>query len=198
MTQEILIATSNQGKLKEMLEVIQDLPFKFLTLNDLNLKNEVEENGKNYQENAFLKANYFFKKTNLPTIAEDSGLSVEALKDELGIHTRRWGKGEKSTDKEWLDYFLERMAKEDNRQATFFCSAVFVSKQNKASFTGQTTGTLTKKAQCALPPGIPISAIFIPNGLKKVYARLNKKEKNKVSHRGKALKKLKNFLLTSF
>ena len=213
--QKILIATGNQGKAREMLEVLSDLPFEFITLKDLGMENDADECGKTHEENALIKAYHFHKKTGLPTIGEDSGIWVQALEGELGIHTRRWGAGEKASDEEWLDYFLKRLSKEENRKAKFFCASAFVfsgeekvftgasdggggfakdSEKIEKVFTGETEGELTQKPMCPLPKGIPISALFVPAGAKKVYAMLSEKEKNQISHRGKAMHELKSFL----
>lgn len=197
--QKILIATGNEGKAGEMLEVLSDLPFEFVTLKELGIQNDVEETGLTHEENALLKARYFFEKSGgLPTIGEDSGISVNALSGELGIYTRRWGVGEKASDEEWLAYFLERMQEEQDRSASFFCAAAFIDNNEEKIFTGQTVGVLTKTPQCVIPKGIPVSALFVPEGADKVYACLSKHEKNAISHRGKAMHQLKNFLENYF
>ncbi len=192
---QILIATGNKGKYKEMMEVLGDLPFEFITLDDLDLVNDVEEHGLTYEENAFIKAEAFFKKTGLPTIAEDSGLEVAALVGELGVKTRRWGAGEHATDKKWLDFFCNRMENEVDRSATFHCVAAFVEGATHKAFHGSTPGALTKEPQCEVPHGIPVSALFIPEGHNHVYAAMSHEEKNQVSHRGKAMHQLKEFLI---
>ena len=91
-----LIATGNIGKFGEIAAVLQDLPYKLKSLQDLSQNSQVEENGKTHDENAFLKARNFFKKTGWMTMGEDSGLEVDALKGELGLHTRRFGAGEEA------------------------------------------------------------------------------------------------------
>lgn len=191
---KILIATGNKGKAKEMLEVLSSLPCEFVTLADLNFENDAEEDGVTHEENALKKAYHFYKKTGLPTIGEDSGISVEALKNELGIHTRRWGAGENASDEEWLDYFLKRLESEQNRNAKFTCVAGFVYKDTEELFKGETKGYLEKEPKCELPHGIPISALFVPDGEEKVYANLSVNEKNKISHRGKAMHQLKDYI----
>ena len=192
--QKILIATGNRGKAKEMLEVLSDLPCEFLTLADLDLENDAIEDGITHEENALIKAHHFYDKIGLPTIGEDSGISVDALSGELGIHTRRWGAGENASDEEWLEYFLKRLEKEEDRRASFFCASAFVFNNTEVVFVGETKGRLTKKPMCALPHGIPISALFVPDGESKVYAMLSNEEKNKISHRGKAMHQLKAYL----
>lgn len=194
MRPRVLIATGNAGKLREMLEVLDELPIEFVSLCDLKLKNEVEESGSTYKENAFLKADFFHELTGMPVIAEDSGLEVSALTGELGIKTRRWGAGENATDEEWLAYFLNRMETENDRRAVFNCAAAFVSDSAREIFIGKTHGLLTRTPECPIPHGVPASAIFIPEGKAKVFAAMTPSEKNAVSHRGKAMHTLKAFL----
>lgn len=200
---QLLIATKNQGKFTEVSEVLDSLPIKLLSLKDLNLKDEVEEHGLTHEENAILKARYFFEKTNLPTLGEDSGIHVDAFPGELGVQTRRWGGLEKATDEEWIKYFLKQMkdVPEEKRGAKFVCFAALIlgrdgkaSQENPAIFSGETRGIITKTLEAPLKHGIPISSCFKPEGFNKVYAALTVEEKNRVSHRGKAMRSVKEFL----
>lgn len=190
----ILIATGNQGKFREIMEVLSDIPVRFVSLAELGVVNDVEETGATYEENAFLKADTFFRRTGLPTIAEDSGLEVPAFRGELGIKTRRWGAGENASDEEWLDYFLQKLEPHPDRSAQFFCTAVFVAPGIRKVFCGSTAGTLATTPQCPIPHGIPVSALFVPSGEAKVFAAMTPEEKNRISHRGKAMHALKLFL----
>ena len=107
---KFLIATGNQGKFGEIFDVLQQLPCEVVSLADLEGEVvQVEEDGQTHEENARLKARYFWEQTGWMTLGEDSGLEVDALKGELGLHTRRWGAGHDASDEEWLDYFLKRM-----------------------------------------------------------------------------------------
>lgn len=196
---KILIATTNQGKLSEMLEVLGDLKKEFLTLSDLGLeKHDVPETGETYEENALIKAKYFAELSQLPTIGEDSGIIVDALANELGVQTRRWGAGKNASDQEWIDFFLERMkAFPNTRSARFISTAVFIDAKAGISpqyFVGETEGLITNKLEAPIHPGIPLSSCFIPVGADKVYSALSTKEKNQISHRGKAMMRLRAFL----
>lgn len=197
----LLIATKNPGKFSEISEILGDLPIKLLSLKDLNLKDEVEEHGATHKENAVLKAQYFFEKTGLPTLGEDSGIHVDAFPNELGVQTRRWGGLGEATDEEWIKYFLEQMAKvsEEKRGAKFVCFAALIldkkTVKNPAIFSGETRGIITKTLEAPLISGIPISSCFKPEGFNKVYAALSIEEKNSVSHRGKAIHQVRNFLM---
>lgn len=197
--QKILIATHNFGKFKELMEVLEDLPFKFVSLNDEGIEEDVEENGETYEENATIKAEFFGRLTGLPTIADDSGIHVDALKGELGVKTRRWGAGEKADDKEWLDFFLSRMSYEEDRNSEFISVVAFYRPNEETlTFRGECLGTILQEPQVDLEKGIPLSAVFLPEGKDKVFSALNKNEKNEISHRGKAIKKCHNYLLKHF
>ena len=194
---KILIATHNFGKYKELMEVLEDLPFKFVSLNDEHITEDVEENGETYEENAIIKAEFFGRLTSLPTIADDSGILVDALEGELGVKTRRWGAGAQASDDEWLSYFLKRMTTENNRQAEFISVVAFYRPNEETlTFRGECNGQIMAEPQVDLEPGIPLSAVFLPEGKEKVFSALNKNEKNTISHRGKAIKKCYDYLMT--
>jgi len=191
---KLLIATSNPGKLNEILEVIGSLNLNVLSLKDLGVSSQVEENGKSYKENAKIKAEHFHKETALPTLAEDSGIVVEALADQLGIHTRRWGAGEKATDEEWIAHFLNEMQQHKNRKAKFISHLYYIDQNQHKHFLGETHGEITMDLQAPIYKGLPLSSCFIPEGQNRVYAALGKQQKNQVSHRGKAVQQFHNFL----
>ncbi len=202
--EKILVATSNQGKFREMGEVLRDLPCKILSLTDVGIAADYEETGATFAENALGKARYYATKSGLTTIAEDSGILVEALKEQLGVKTRRWGKGENASDEEWIAHFLTVMSKfenEDQRNACFVCCAALAMVDEKAKvveefvFEGRTEGVITKALEAPIYAGLPLSSCFRPNGFAKVYAALDINEKNRVSHRGKALHALVDFLM---
>lgn len=198
----ILIATGNQGKYKEILEVLHDLEnIEFISLQDLGMDNNAEENGDTYEANSLIKAKHFFEKTGMITLSEDSGIEVEALQNELGVQTRRWGAGEDASDEEWLEYFLQRMSREENKRAKFICVPTIMwgdSENGHIQFRGETWGTILEKPQCPIPHGIPISSVFLADGSEKVYAALSTAEKNSISHRGKAMHEVKEFLKKKF
>jgi XTP/dITP diphosphohydrolase len=199
--QELLVATRNPGKFREIMEVFcgadgfEGLAFECIFLGDLNMDaNDFVEDGKTFAENACKKARYFAEKTGMMALAEDSGLMVEALEGELGVQTRRWGAGEEASDEEWINYFMERMGREGNREARFVCSACLVGDDLEEYFEGETSGVITKKLMAPILTGLPLSSCFLPEGCDKVYAALGTEEKNKISHRGKAIKAVREFL----
>ena len=192
----ILLASTNKGKIVEMKAVLSDLPFTLMTLDDLQKKIPApEETGTTFEENAIQKAKYYFERSKIPTIAEDSGIIVEALKDKLGIHTRRWGKGSAVSDEEWVAYFLEQMKSEKNKRAAFVCCAAFVDGNGIVeTFEGRCDGVITESIEAPYLPGLPIAGCFKPDGHSSVYAGLKIEQKNSTSHRGKAMDALKKYL----
>ena len=131
------------------------------------------------------------------TIAEDSGILVDALAGELGIKTRRWGAGEKATDQEWIDYFLKRMSdvSSQNRGAKFVCcSAIIDLHGQEHMFRGETPGIITQNLEAPIYEGLPLSSCFRPIGFDQVYSALTLQQKNAVSHRGKAMKQVHDWL----
>lgn len=191
---KILIATKNPGKYEEIREMLNGLPAKFLSLTEVGITEDFPEEGTSFEENALGKARFYGAKSGLPTVADDSGIFVEALADELGVKTRRWGAGEAASDEEWLEHFLKRMEKEENRKAEFVCAAAYVGPLGEHVFLGETKGLLTEQPQVPVKRGIPLSSVFKPEGYDMVYAALSPAEKNQLSHRGKAFVQLLTFL----
>ncbi len=193
----VLIATSNKGKFREMMEVLGVLPYEFVRLDELGIAGDCEENADSFEGNAMLKAHYYHQKSGLLTISEDSGILVDALDGELGIKTRRWGAGEKASDEAWIEFFLKRMADvpHQRRGAKFVCcSAVLDEKGGEHLFRGETEGIITQTLEAPIYQGLPLSSCFKPVGQDKVYAALTPAEKNQVSHRGKAMKQVHDWL----
>ncbi len=192
----ILIATRNPGKFRELAEALSDLPFRFVSLQDEAIEGDVEETGETYEANAILKAEFFGRQSGLATLADDSGIHVEALKEELGVKTRRWGAGSKASDEQWLAYFLERMRGEENRRAEFVSVvALFRPGQQTLTFRGECKGRILEAPQVTLEPGVPLSSVFLADGQSKVFSALSKEEKNAISHRGRALRQCQEWLL---
>lgn len=197
----ILIATHNKGKLSEILEVLSGLPHEFVSLSDLGITEDVEETGLTHDENALIKARFFQEKTGLATIAEDSGIYVDAFPGDFGVYTRRWKGLHDASDEEWIARFLSEVSRipAEKRTARFVCCATFlpaptVDTPAPVTVVGETSGVITEKLHAPLRVGIPISSCFIPDGFREVYAALSIDEKNKISHRGKAMQQLHDYL----
>ncbi len=178
-----------------MNDVLSGLPLSIITPADIGIVTEPVEHGETYQDNAILKATHYAGIAHMPTLADDSGIIVDALHNELGVHTRRWGAGPKATDQEWIDFFLKRMHKESNRQARFVCCLAYIDTAGTTHiFEGVCNGVITLTLEAAYLPGLPISACFRPEGHDRVYSAMSVEQKNAVSHRGQALQKFLAFL----
>lgn len=180
------------------MEVMHDVPCEVVSSADLELNNNVVEDGETYKLNALKKVEHYQRQTGFMTLAEDSGIVVDALAGELGVKTRRWGAGEHATDEVWIDYFLERLEEvpDAERTARFICCAALMDEQGQVQyFVGETEGVITRDLQAPIYKGLPISSCFIPTGFDKVYAALSVEEKNRVSHRGKAMHEVRDALL---
>ncbi len=185
---KLLLGTTNRGKIIEFMEVLKDLPIELQSPMDLKIIESPEEHGETFEANALEKARFYYEKSGIPTMADDSGILVEALQKELGIHTRRWGKGKEATDEEWITFFLDRMKTEPNKRARFTCVIAFIDADEKQHlFLGTCDGIITESLEAPYLPGLPISACFKPDGFDKVFSALTVEEKNRISHRGRAV-----------
>lgn len=197
MKNKVLIATSNLGKVKEIQDALQDLNLEFKTLSDFPKINPPEEIGKSFLENALLKAKYYAEHTGLITLADDSGLEVFSLEGQPGIYSSRFA-GEKATDEENIEKLLEVMKDipDEKREAQFVCVIVCYAPSGKYIYTQGIW-----KGKIAFSPkgnkGFGYDPIFLVKeyDYQKSAAELPLEMKNQLSHRGKALKALKEKLI---
>jgi XTP/dITP diphosphohydrolase len=190
----LLLATTNLGKAEELAAGLRDLPLELRTLRDLPQIKAPAEEAETLKENAEAKSTYYHTVSGLPVLADDSGIFVEALGDELGVHTRRWGAGADATDQEWIAYFLKRMEKEPHRRARFICVLAFTDESGTSYFEGVCDGTITETVEAPYPKGLPLTGCFRPDGYDLVFAALGTTGKGAVSHRGRALKRFRSYL----
>lgn len=197
MKKQLLIGSNNRGKHIEIGEVLRDLDIELLSPADLKISIDPEETGSSFAENALLKARHFFEHGGaVPTISDDSGIIIDALEGELGIHTRRWGAGKDASDEEWIEFFLKRMEQEQNRKARFVCNLAYIdADKNEHLFEGVCEGIITPTLEADYLPGLPISACFKPKGFDLVYSAMSIDQKNQISHRGRAVDQLRNRLI---
>ena len=193
MNFELILATNNKHKLKEVREILSPHKITVYGLNDLNLKPEdVEENADNYYGNALIKATSVQKLTTMPIIADDSGLEIEAMDHQPGLRSARFASENGGHDKA-IAKILDFLKDKDNRKARFVCDIVLLNVDNKPLlFEGIANGHIAKEPYGE--GGFGYDPIFIPEEFDKTYAELKEEDKNKVSHRGKALKKLLTYL----
>ena len=193
MNYEIVLATNNAHKLKEVREILAPHKIVVYGLNDLNLKPEdVEENADNYYGNALIKAKSVQKLTDLPIIADDSGLEIEAMDNAPGLRSARFASEHGGHDNA-IKYILNYLENKDNRKARFICDIVLLNVEKEPLlFEGIVPGHIAKEPYGE--GGFGYDPIFICDELNKTYAEMSNEEKNRVSHRGKALKKLLTYL----
>jgi XTP/dITP diphosphohydrolase len=190
----LLIATTNAGKLREIRELLGELPLELLTLYDLPPVDPPEESGSTFEENARLKATFYGRRNPHLTVAEDSGLVVDALDGDPGVRSARY-LGENATYPERFDAILSTMASrpERGRSARFIC-ALAVADGDRILF--ETQGTIEGEIANA-PAGVegfgydPIF-LFPPYG--RTLAEVSRDDKLRVAHRGKAFRQLAEWL----
>ncbi|MFB3904374.1 MAG: RdgB/HAM1 family non-canonical purine NTP pyrophosphatase [Acidobacteriota bacterium] len=188
----LLLATRNPGKSREIQAVLKDLDLDFATLLDYPTLPDALESGTTFAENALIKARYFFEETNLPALADDSGLVVEKLGGRPGVYSARFA----PVDSERVVRLLELMrpfAKPSNRRARFVCALCLYSEAGVLQVEGQVEGIIA--ARPAGLGGFGYDPIFYYPPLEKTFAELTNTEKNAVSHRFRALEKLREKLM---
>lgn len=189
---EIIFASHNKGKISEIREILSPLGINVLSGEDLDLP-DVEETGKTFEENAYIKALAAAKKQNIPCFADDSGLCVDAMGGRPGVFTARYAPN-RDFDK-GMDKLLSELAETNssNRSAHFSCVIVLAYPDGQyKSFEGRVDGSI---APCKTgSAGFGYDPIFIPTGFNRSFAEFNSDEKNKISHRGRALQKFVQYL----
>lgn len=194
---KFIIATNNAKKLKELERILKPLGINAVSAKEAGIVlDDVEETGTTFAENAFIKANSAFQKTGMPAVADDSGLCVDALNGRPGVYTARYG-GENATDEEKYMKLLDEMKDiADNNRTAHFTSAIccILPDGTKIEVEGICEGKI------AFNPygdgGFGYDPVFMFGD--KSYAQLTAEEKDAVSHRGQALRKLQSELKNYF
>lgn len=185
----LVIATRNENKLREFREILKDLQVEIRSLNDFGPIPEAVEDGNTFDENAYKKAIHTAKVLGLPAIADDSGLVVEALNGEPGVFSARYA-GENATDDENCNKLLNSLKGVDNRKAHFQCVlSIAVPSGPALTYEGRCEGIVIDEKRG--DNGFGYDPLFYFEELGKTFAELSMQEKNKVSHRGKALAEVK-------
>ncbi len=189
----ILVATNNKHKLKEIMEIFDkefSINFNWITLEDLtDSKFEVEETGVTFSENSRIKAVEYFNKFKIPTIADDSGLIVDQLGGQPGVHSARYS-GDNATDVSNRNLIKFRLATigVQKSSARFACVISFFDGQNLIQAEGYCEGKIIDYEKGT--NGFGYDPLFIPNGYEKTFAELDSDTKNQISHRSVAIKNL--------
>ena len=189
---KLLVATNNQGKLKEFNKILGELGIECVSLRDMGITADVEETGTTFLENALLKAKEIYKIAKIPTISDDSGLMVDALGGEPGVYSARYA-GEPSDDNKNMDKLLAKLKGEPNRTARFksVIAAVF-SEDDILVSEGECEGVIIDEKRG--DNGFGYDPIFYVEALEKTFAEMTDSEKNSLSHRGNAIRNLKEQL----
>lgn len=186
--EKLIITTKNRGKAREFRTLFSEFNYEIVTLNDLNNVPEIVENGNSFSENATIKAQAIYNLTHETVIADDSGLVVDELNGEPGIFSARYA-GDHD-DKANLEKLIKKISviPPNKRNAHFITSLVAVGKYGRIEKNGTVDGIILTKPRGT--NGFGYDPIFYYPPLKKTFAEMDENEKNQVSHRGRALRKL--------
>lgn len=187
---KILIATTNKGKKSEIISLFQDTPFELVFPADLGITTEVEETGATYEENAALKARALCQQSGLLTLADDTGLEVEALDGRPGVHSARYLPNEDATDADRRAKLLSELKdKPAPWRARCICVVALASPDGRVElFEGELLGEISQRESGEYGFGFDRS-FWIPQ-VNKTLADLRMQEKNQISHRAMAVKKV--------
>lgn len=191
---KLLIATTNPGKVKEIFGILEGVPFELVTLNDLDPIAEPEETGATFAENARLKARYYSNATGLVSAADDSGIEIDALDRAPGVHSARWhGTDYPTKFRKIQELFRERGV--PGSSARFVCRVALA---DGDSILVETTGTVEGEivAEPRGSNGFGYDPIFYYPPFGCTLAELDPEKKASVSHRGKAFRELREYLLS--
>jgi len=186
---ELLIATKNAGKIKELKELLIRLPLQIRCLNAFPSITEPEETGANFAENAILKAKYYALQTKLWALADDSGLEVRALNGAPGVFSARYA-GEDATAEEKIKKLLQKLNNIKDRRARFVCTMAIADEMGEIKFVadGVCDGTIALTASGA--NGFGYDPVFIPDGFSQTFGELSDRIKREISHRARAANKI--------
>lgn len=185
MKQTLVLATTNKGKLAEMREILKGFEIEILSLADFGPIPEIVEDGETFDDNAYKKAHQTAKILGIPAIADDSGLVVEALDGRPGVHSARYA-GPEGNDADNIKKLLEEMKDIDDRQAAFECViSIAVPAGPALTYEGRCEGEIAREPDG--DSGFGYDPVFFSPEYGRTFARCSMEEKNRVSHRGRAL-----------
>ena len=192
---QIIFASRNSGKIKEVKEILNGSNIKLLSLLGLDDSLKIVESGKTFEENANIKAVEVYNAFRIPVVADDSGLSVDQLDGRPGVYSARYA-GENASDEENNEKLLMELQNyPEPHYAKFICSAVFYDGKNFLNSYGELKGRILNSPHGY--NGFGYDPLFLPDGYSKTTAEIGLKEKNKISHRSIAFNKLKDLIKKS-
>jgi len=191
---KLLLATTNEGKTREFCQLLNGVPFELVTPKQLGINIDIAEDMASYQENASIKAEAYAQASGLVSLADDSGLEVDALNGEPGIRSARYA-GDKANDKDRIEYLLSRLegVPPEKRRARFVCIiAIAVPGEKTIICQGNCHGSITTEPRGE--NGFGYDPVFYLAELGKTMAELSPEQKGQVSHRGRAARKARRIL----
>lgn len=188
---KVILASNNKNKIKEIKVLFENTDIEIVSLKEVGFNDEIEENGKTFSENALIKAKTIYDIYKIPVISDDSGLEVDALNGEPGVYSARWsGQGDEANN----DKLLKLMEGVENRKANYACVICYYNGESEAKFfEGKCYGEIGFERYGT--GGFGYDPLFILEGKKDTFATISLEEKNKMSHRSIAIKKLAAYLL---
>lgn len=199
---KIVFATNNKNKLSEIREILGS-GFEVMSLAETGCHEDIPETGDTLLDNAVQKARYVFEKYGYDCFADDTGLEVDALDGEPGVHSARYAEGTDHDSNANMDKLLRKLGDETRRTARFRTVIALLQKQQSGEsagegsvlhiFEGKVEGSIIKEKRGA--EGFGYDPIFMPEGYDKTFAELGLDVKNQISHRARAVKKLADYLL---
>ena len=186
---KLIFATHNPNKLAEIKSAVSS--FEVVGLKEIGIHEDISETGITLEENALIKSQYIYQKTGLSCFADDTGLEVEALGGRPGVYSARYA-GEHATAENNMQKLLSEMEGQKNRSARFRTVISLILDGEEYSFEGQVVGEILY--QKTGDDGFGYDPIFKPTGFEQSFAQMTMKQKNEISHRGVAVKKLIHFL----
>ncbi|MDX9697226.1 MAG: non-canonical purine NTP diphosphatase [Bacteroidales bacterium] len=187
---ELVFATNNRHKLEEIQHLLGS-KIKLLSLNDIHCSEEIPEDYFTLEENASQKARYIFDKYNVNCFADDTGLEIEFLKGEPGVLSARYA-GENKDSQANIDKVLTELKGVNNRKARFRTVIALIINGCETQFEGIVEGTILTERHG--DSGFGYDPIFLPDGYNLSFAEMNLNDKNKISHRARAINKLVDFI----
>ena len=200
-SRRVLVATRNEGKRAELAVLLAPLGARIVSLDDAGVAESVEEEAiedfATFEENALAKARYFFARAGIPTIADDSGLAVDALGGKPGVRSRRWS-GRSDLSGRALDVanneaLLAALRDAGNRDARFVCAIAFVDASRAIVRRGEVVGTLLERPRGS--GGFGYDPLFLSMELGRTFGEATEEEKGRVSHRARAVHALRDALV---
>lgn len=189
---KLCFATNNQHKLDEVRQLLGSR-FEVLSLEDIGCREELKEEQNTLEGNSLQKAKYIYDQFGIDCFADDTGLEVEALNGEPGVYSARYA-GEHRSSEDNMSLLLEKLSSQSNRKARFRTVITLILHDQTFQFDGIAKGEILERKRGE--KGFGYDPVFLPNGISKSMAELSGEEKNAISHRGEAVRKLIEFLLS--